>query len=107
MSNDQFPVRVVLYPDGDLWIAQGLDYDIVARGHTAAEANSRFDQKFGAELIMSMEIGEKPLSGVPKAPKEYWDKYESIKQNANLDNSPIQVGNGVVSHVQKSTKIAA
>jgi hypothetical protein len=107
-SNDQFPISVVLYPHEGFWIAQGLEHDIVARGNTAEEASKNFNQKFGAELVMSMEIGDQsPLAGVPRAPKEFWDKYKAIKHGATLDESDIEVGNGHISHVRKRIKIAA
>ena len=108
MRSDQFPVSVYLYETEGMWIAQGLEYDIVARGSTSEEASKNFNQKFGAELIMSMELQDPaPLSGVPRAPREFWDRYDAISKRADIDESEIEVGNGQISHVQKRIKIAA
>jgi hypothetical protein len=107
MSNEQFPVSVYLYESGGTWIAQGLEYDIVASGPTSDEASKNFNQKFGAELAISMEMGDpSPLSGVPRAPQEFWDRYRAIKKTA-IDESRVEVRNGQTSRVLKTIKIAA
>ena len=69
MDKDQFAVSVVLYQEDGIWIAQGLQFDITARGSDPVEASERFNEKIGAEFIMSMDIGEDPLAGVPRAPR--------------------------------------
>jgi hypothetical protein len=95
MDKEQFPVSVVLYQEDGVWIAQGLEYDITARGSDPVEASERFNQKIGAEFIMSMEIGEKPLSGVPKAPQEFWDMYKAaILRGFTVETAPIKMSKG-------------
>ena len=107
MTNDQFPVSVVLYEADGFWIAQGLEYDIVAHGSTSDEASNNFNKKFGAELAISMEVGDpSPLSGVPRAPQEFWDRYNAINKTA-VDDSKVEIINGQISHVLKTIKIAA
>jgi hypothetical protein len=94
-QNEQFPVSVVLYQEDGVWIAQGLQYDITARGADPVEASEHFNQKFGAELIMSMEIGDdRLLAGIPRAPQEFWDMYESAKMKGTVEETPIQVSDG-------------
>jgi hypothetical protein len=107
MPKDQFPVSVVLYENEGAWIAQGLEYDIVAHGSSSDEASKNFNKKFGAELAISMEVGDpSPLSGVPRAPQEFWDRYNAIKK-ADIDESEIEIINGKTSQVRKTIKIAA
>ena len=67
---------VVLYPEDGIWIAQCLQFDITARGKTPPEAAKRFDAKVGAELIMSLDVGDKsPLAGVGPAPQKFWQMW--------------------------------
>jgi hypothetical protein len=107
MTNDQFPISIVLYEADGIWIAQGLEYDIVAHGATSDEASKNFNKKFGAELAISIELGDpSPLSGVPRAPQEFWDRYNAIKKVA-IDDSKVEIINGQTSHVRKTIKIAA
>lgn len=107
MGNEQFPVSVLLYPEDGVWIAQGLQYDITARGADPVEASERFNQKIGAEFIMSMEIGEAPLTGVPRAPKEFWDMYEAAKlRGFTVEASPIKMSDGPTPNIRQDIAVA-
>ena len=82
LSNHQrrFEINVVIYPEDGIWIAQGLQFDITARGSTPNEAVKRFDAKVGAELVMSLDLGDNhPLAGVAPAPKKFWQMFESAE----------------------------
>jgi hypothetical protein len=107
VSRDLFRVSVVLYPEEGFWIAQGLQFDITARGSTPTEASERFNDKFGAELVISMEVGdERPLAGVGQAPKEFWDMYKRATMHATVDDAPIRLSDGATPHVHQEIKIA-
>ena len=95
MDKDQFAVeRRPLSRRRHLDCA-GLQFDITARGSDPVEASERFNQKIGAEFIMSMDIGEDPLAGVPRAPQEFWDMYEAAKMRVfTMETAPIQVNEG-------------
>jgi hypothetical protein len=105
ITRDQFQVSVVLYPEDDYWIAQGIQFDVTARGRTPVEASERFNDKFGAELVMSIELGEEPLAGVGAAPKEFWDMYERAKMRAAMDDTPIRLSDGATPYVHQEIKI--
>src|SRR5262249_35790603 len=106
LSRDQFRVSVVLYPEGGLWIAQGVQFDITARGSTPTEASERFNDKFGAELVMPIELGEQPLAGVGPAPPEFWEMYERAKMRATIDDASIRLSDGATPYVHQDIKIA-
>ena len=85
-------ISVVLYPENGLWIAQGLEFDIVARGMTPNEASKRFDAKVGAELVMSTELNdERPLSGVSAAPQKFWQMFEAAEMRLEKDETPLRL----------------
>jgi hypothetical protein len=105
ISRDQFRVSVVLYPEDGFWIAQGVQFDITARGSTPIEASERFNDKFGAELVMSIELGEPPLAGVGAAPPEFWEMYENAKMHAAMDDTPIRLSDGATPYVHQDIKI--
>jgi hypothetical protein len=106
LSRDLFRVSVVLYPEEGFWIAQGLQFDITARGKTPTEASERFNDKFGAELVISTEVDEEPLAGVGQAPKEFWDIYKRAIMHATIDDAPIRLSDGATPHVHQDIKIA-
>ena len=105
VSHDQFHVSVVLYPEDGLWVAQGVQFDITARGHTPIEASERFNDKFGAELVMSIELGEAPLAGVGPAPAEFWEMYDNAKMRASMDDASIRLSDGATPYVHQDIKI--
>jgi hypothetical protein len=106
ISRDQFRVSVVIYPEDEFWIAQGVQFDITSRGRTPIEASERFNDKFGAELVMSLELGEEPLAGVGAAPKEFWDMYENAKMHAAVEDETIRLSDGATPYVHQDIKIA-
>jgi hypothetical protein len=107
ISRDLFRVSVVLYPEDGFWIAQGVQFDITARGSTPTEASERFNDKFGAELVMSIEVGDnEPLAGVGPAPREFWQMYEHAKMRAAIDDAPIRLSDGATPHVHQEIRIA-
>jgi hypothetical protein len=107
MARDLFRVSVVIYPEEGLGIAQGIQFDITARGRTPTEASERFNEKFGAEFIMSMEAGDdEPLAGVGAAPREFWELYERAKMHATIDDAPIRLSDGATPHVHQEIRIA-
>jgi hypothetical protein len=105
ISRDQFRVSVVLYPEDGFWVAQGVQFDITARGRTPIEASERFNNKFGAELVISIELGEAPLAGVGPAPLEFWAMYENAKMRAFMDDASIRLSDGATPNVHQDIKI--
>ncbi|HVZ52291.1 MAG TPA: hypothetical protein VG986_10010 [Pseudolabrys sp.] len=83
---------VVLYQENGMWIAQGLQFDITARGKSPTEAAKNFDAKVGAELAMSLELGdESPLAGVGKAPDRFWDMFKDAEMRVETDVVPVRL----------------
>ena len=107
ISRDQFRVSVVIYPEDDYWIAQGIQFDVTARGRTPVEASEKFNDKFGAELIMSMEVSDaEPMAGVGEAPLEFRLMYERAKMRASIDDAAIRLTDGAASRVHQEIRIA-
>ena len=106
ISRDQFRVSVVLYPEDGFWIAQGVQFDITARGNTPIEASERFNDRFGAELVMSLELGDaEPLAGVGAAPQEFWEMYENARMRAAMDDTSMRLSDGATPHVHQEIRI--
>jgi hypothetical protein len=83
-------IDVVLYPEDNSWIAQGLQFDITARGQTPIEAADNFTKAVGAELVMSLELEDAfPLAGVEAAPQKFWQLYQQAEMKMEKDTTPI------------------
>jgi len=58
--------NIVLFREGDMWIAQGLEYDIVTQGTTLEEAKSRFLRCAHARIVDDLLDGNEPLNTCSK-----------------------------------------
>jgi len=107
VPRETIEISVVLYPEGGAWIAQGLEFDITARGISPADASERFNAKVGAELVMSLEAGdESVLSGVGPAPKKFWDMYKTARMRVDTEEMPLRItDSGSTSRVKPHIKI--
>jgi hypothetical protein len=106
MSRDQFRVSVILYPEDGFWIAQGIEFDITARGRTPVEASERFNDKFGAELVISNELADsEPLAGVGAAPQEFWAMYKKATMRVAVDETSFRLAGAPASRVRPEIRI--
>ena len=70
-------LRVVVYRDGDLYMAQGLEVDIATQAKDIPSLLVRLDLTLEAECAMSKERGGAPFAGIGPAPNYFhglWDK---------------------------------
>jgi predicted RNase H-like HicB family nuclease len=67
-----FSVSVLLHQDGDAWVAQCLEKDLVAQGSSEEEAKKRFLDALGAQIAWDLRDKRPPLSGLAQAPKRYF-----------------------------------
>lgn len=74
--NSQFSVSVLLFQEGNLWVAQGLEHDIAAQGATIGDAKRSFERVFVGQILVDIHHDKEPLSGIQAAPKKYWDMFE-------------------------------
>ncbi len=65
-------IRLLLSEDkeNECWIAECLDYDIVAQADGIEEVQEEFIRMFTSKIIIDLTNGVKPLSQVKQAPSE-------------------------------------
>jgi len=81
MSNQgALALRVLFLKRGYFWVAQCLEYDIVAQGKTQKEAQEAFERVFVSNIIINLEAGIVALSQFKKAPQEFFDMFEQSEQ---------------------------
>lgn len=74
MSNNS-PLRVVIFREGEAWVAQCVDYDIAAQAPTPEKLFQRFDMTVDAHLKENEHRGRKAFEGIPEAPERYEDMW--------------------------------
>ena len=62
--------------DLQLWIGQGLEYDIVAQGDSIQHVEERFINTLIAQGLSDLKHGKDVFEGIEKAPDEYWELFE-------------------------------
>lgn len=72
----EFRVSVVIYPEGDVWIAQCLEYDIVSQGRTIQDVQDRLIRNVAATLYVYAENGKDTFENIRPAPKKFWEMFE-------------------------------
>ena len=75
-------MRVILFQEEGMWVAQCLEYDIAAHGETVIDAKEAYARVFAAQVIMAFQLDEEPLANIDKAPQQYWDMLENSQRLA-------------------------
>lgn len=94
-----YKLRVLLFKEGASWIAQCLDHDIVAEGRTIPKVAANFRLTLIGFVALAIDAGREPLADLPRAPPEFWEKYEQGGKLAATEFPKLSV-----SHVRRVTK---
>lgn len=89
----QFSVQVLVLREGDVWVAQCLEYDIAAQGATLPEVKKALERTFIGQMMVDAHLGQEPLDNIPPAPREYWEKFEQGERIC--DRSPFRLPEAV------------
>lgn len=76
-ADGQETVRVVVFREGDVYVAQCIEYDIATQAADLDALLERLDLTLDAECAMSRERGGAPFAGIAPAPNYFhdlWDK---------------------------------
>ena len=76
MDAQEITIRVVVFKDDDVWVAQCLEYDIGVQADDIDTLNARLNAVLKAELKESVERHKTPLTGIPKAPQRFHTMWE-------------------------------
>ena len=66
-------MRVVVFKDGDLWVAQALEHDLCAQGIDLKTVRARLQMTVSLERAYSESNGKQPFEGIDSAPKYFHD----------------------------------
>lgn len=73
---DTIELNVVIFEDGDLWVAQGIEFDIAARADKPSNLPRAFERALVANLATAHTLGHVALTGIPAAPQRYRELFE-------------------------------
>ena len=78
---DPIELNVVFYEEGDLWVAQAIEFDIAARADKPSKLPRAFERAVMANLVANQELGRQRLEGIPAAPRRFRELFESAHFN--------------------------
>lgn len=68
----QMGLRVVVFQEEGLWVAQVLEHDINAQGASVEEAKRNLADVLLSSIALDMYLGKEPLCAIGPAPDWYW-----------------------------------
>jgi hypothetical protein len=64
-------MNVIAYQEGDVWIAQGIEVDIVARANSLDAVQVAFSKAVVKTMVVSQSLHGQPFAGIGKAPDRF------------------------------------
>ena len=72
-------IRVLIYKEGDQFVAHALEFDIIAYGKTEAAAKKELETLLDNQLSFAARLGKPDIVHFP-APKEFFERWEKANQ---------------------------
>ena len=83
-------LRAVAFRGGDVWVVQGLEYDIAAFTSDPSQAPDAFMRAVVENACICEQLGHEPFHGLKPAPQhfaEMWSQARSTLRSLNPDTS--------------------
>jgi hypothetical protein len=64
-------INAVAFPEGEIWVVQGIEYDICARASDPASVPAAFMRAIAENACICEQLGRKPLEGIKPAPEHF------------------------------------
>ena len=97
-TGEESTIRAIVFKEGDLYIAQCLEYDICVQGATISALLDRLDLTVEAEFDTCRSVGKSPRELICQAPNYYHTLWEqrsvqleriSIRAPGNSSADPV------------------
>lgn len=80
-TGNQLRIDVLAFEDrAGVWIAQGIQYDIVARAKSVGGIQEAFMRQLAANLALNTRFGRRGLEGIPPAPEQFRALFDDAKE---------------------------
>jgi hypothetical protein len=72
-------LHAIAFQDGDVWIIQGIEYDIIARATTPADLPDAFMKAVAHNCFITQHEHGEPFKGIAAAPAKFRQMFEKAK----------------------------
>jgi hypothetical protein len=69
-------IRAVAFKEGDAWVIQGIDYDIVAHTYDLAKIPHAFTRAVIENILITEHLGREALQAIKPGPTRFREMYE-------------------------------
>jgi hypothetical protein len=91
-DKNQFLINAVAFKEGDAWVVQGIEYDIVAHSYDVTKLPHAFTRAVIENITITEHLGRKALEGIKPAPKHFQEMYEQaeteMRTTRPIDHAP-------------------
>jgi hypothetical protein len=74
-ERERLLLSVLLFNEGETWVVQCIEYDIVAQGESPRAALEALGWTIGAHILLDREKHRKPFSTLQPAPSSFREKF--------------------------------
>jgi hypothetical protein len=69
--NDPIKFHVIAYQEAEVWLAQGVEYDILARAESFDLLPKAFSEAIAKTVAIGAAFDREPLAGIKPAPAKF------------------------------------
>lgn len=78
MGKEQtFVIHAIAFREGDLWVIQGIEYDITAHSAELGKLPRVFERALAHNAYITQRLGREPFGGIGPAPDKYRAMFEA------------------------------
>jgi hypothetical protein len=83
-------IRAVVFQDGERWIVQFLEYDLVTVTRRLEDVPGEVRRFLLVLMVASLRRGIEPFEGFTPAPRKYWEMFEkaTVMEEVRLEPPP-------------------
>lgn len=82
MTEHTINISAVVWREGDTWVAQGVEYDIVAHATDVLKLPQAFADAVVENACITMHLGRQPLEGIDEAPQRFRRMFDEASGTA-------------------------
>lgn len=76
MLPEKIQINAIAFKEGDAWVVQGIEYDIVAHAYDVAKLPYAFARAVLANIVITEHLGRSFLDSIKPAPEHFREMYE-------------------------------
>lgn len=81
-------IRAVAFQEGDAWVVQGIEYDVVAQASNLDDAPAAFLKTLVSTILINRKLKRSDWEGIRPAPVKFRRMFEQARVELNLLNPP-------------------